>query len=138
MSVIKVWADGRWSNDIHGLDKVYLIKEAIKSQCLNLSYEDAASSLEGFEINGKPVVAKPDDFADHFFEDFIMDEKELEDLYRGLHLDQAKFFVFPLDVLKLMPTKDLPLSAKYNQIISAAKAPSHTSGYCVLLKFEDE
>ena len=139
MSVIKVWADGRWSKDIPGLDKVYLMKEAIKSRCLNLSYEDAASSLEGFEINGKPVITKPKDYVDHFFDDFIMAEKELEELYRGLHLDQAKFFVFPLDVLELMPTRDLPLSAKYNQIISAAKAPTYTpKGYCVFLKFEDE
>ena len=32
MSVIKVWnGDGRWSEEIHGLDKVYFIKAAILS-----------------------------------------------------------------------------------------------------------
>ena len=143
MSVINVWAEGRWSEAIPGLDKVYLIKTAIQLRLWLTSYEDAVSSLEGFEINGNPVSDKLEDHDSHYFADDIVDDEleksVLKMLYRQLHLHQATFFVFPLDVLIQMKKKDHSLSAKYDQIISAAKVPIPTpKGYCVLLQFKDE
>ena len=59
MSVIKVWnGDGRWSEAISGLDKVYFIKAAILSayapedRWMSSGYEDC---LSGFELNGQTI-----------------------------------------------------------------------------------
>ena len=144
MSKIRVWtSDGRWSDEISGLDKVYLIKEAIRRRCDLISYEDAVESLKGFEINHYPVSSFLIDDDDRYYEDGVVDhEKEewvLISLNQELPLSQAESFILPLVVLKELQIKDPTLSAKYAQIISAVKVPTPTpNGYCILMRFEDE
>lgn len=142
MSKIKVWADGRWSDEILGLDKVHLIKKAILSQYApmdELEYSDDYDDLmDGFEINGIPISA--DDFdADHY--------KNVEwswfwGSFQGslkIELKDVQTFTMPIAVLRKMSRDDSSLSAKYDEIISASKAPASTPrGYCLNLKFEDE
>ena len=69
MSVIKVWnGDGRWSEEIHGLDKVYFIKAAILSayapedRWMSSGYEDC---LSDFELNGQTI--SPDELDGAFY-----------------------------------------------------------------------
>ena len=144
MSRIRVWtSDGRWSDEISGLDKVFLIKKAIRLSLFLTCYEEAVDSLDGYEINGCPVSDKLDDNDSLYFKDNIVDheleEIVLDRLCRSLQLDQAETFVFPFDVLKRMKKDDLSLSAKYDQIISAAKVPAPTpKHYCLFLRFMDE
>ena len=142
MSVIKVWADGRWSNPICGLDKVYLIKTAILSQYSPADYldnpDDYESLLDGFEINGTHI------YADDFQEDHYK-SKEWDRFWRRFQghmkfeLKNVESFTFPIAVLRHMCRADASLSAKYDEIIEASKAPVSTpGGYCLFLKFEDE
>jgi len=144
MSKIRVWtSDGRWSDEISGLDKVFLIKDAIRRQLYLISYEDAVAALEGFEINHYRVSDFLDSDGDYYNEDgIVIDENEesiLSSLNRELPLSQAQSFIMPLAVLKQMQSKDPSLSAKYNQIISAVKVPTPTPNhYCILMRFEDE
>ena len=142
MSKIKVWADGRWSDEILGLDKVHLIKKSILSQYEpmdDFDYpDDYEDPLDGFEINGRPISAV--DFeADHY-------KNEKWGLFWGslrgcikIELKDAQTFTMPIAVLRKMSRDDSSLSAKYDEIISASKAPASTpKGYCLNLKFKDE
>lgn len=142
MSVIKVWnGDGRWSEAISGLDKVYFIKAAILSayapedRWMSSGYEDC---LSGFELNGQTI--SPDELNGDcyrqeewnsfwsFFEGKI--EMKFSDIYS---------FIIPLVVLESLRKEDKSLSRKYEQIITAAKAPvAPPVGYCLFLRFEDE
>jgi len=143
MSKIRVWtSDGRWSDEILGLDKVYLIKEAIRRRLFLINYEDAEEDLDGFEINHCPVSDFLDEDGDYYNEDDIVrpenKEKFLYSLNKRLPLSQAQSFIMPLDVLKGM-RDDHSLSAKYDQIISLVKVPTPTpKGYCILMQFMDE
>jgi len=142
MSVIKVWADGRWSNAIHGLDKVFLLKKAILSQyfpeeCFD-NPEDYEGLMDGFEINGIPISA----------EDFNEDSYKRNDWgwfwgsFQGrikVELKNVETFTVPIAVLRKMRRDDSSLSAKYDEIISASKVPASTPmGYSIILRFEDE
>jgi len=144
MSKIRVWSsDGQWSDEISGLDKVYLMKVAIRRQCILENYEDAVESLKGFEINHYPVSNFLDTDHDYYYEDGVVDrEKEerfLSHLNNELPLSQVESFIMPLAVLKGMQKGDSSLSAKYDQIISAVKVPTPIpNGYCILMRFEDE
>lgn len=142
MSVIKVWADGRWSDAIKGLDKVYLIKEAILAQYSPedtfFNPEDYEGLMDGFEINGIPISA--DDFSEDHYK-----SKEWYWFWRRFQsrikvdLNNVETFTFPIAVLRKMSREDATLSAKYDEIIAASKAPALTPrGYCVILKVEDE
>ena len=143
MSKIRVWTDGRWSDEISGLDKVYLIKTAIQSQLYLISYEDAVEALEGFEINHYRVTDFLDKDGDYYNEDGIVNQKKEESflnyLNKKIPLSQVQSFITPLAVLKVMKTKEPSLAAIYEKIISATKAPIPTpKGYCLNIKFEDE
>ena len=153
MSKIRVWtSDGRWSDEISGLDKVFFIKEAIRRQLYLISYEDAVEALDGFEINHYLVSDCLDEDGDYYNEDGIVNyEKEdsvLFSLNKRVPLSQAESFIMPLAVLKGMRDKgvrdkegrvDHSLSAKYDQIISAVKVPTPTpKGYCIIMRFEDD
>ena len=142
MSVIKVWnGDGRWSEAISGLDKVYFIKAAILSayapedRWMSSGYEDC---LSGFELNGQTISPDKLDGDSYekeewnsfwsFFEGKI--EMKFSDIYS---------FIIPLVVLESLRKEDKSLSRKYEQIITAAKAPvAPPVGYCLFLRFEDE
>ena len=144
MSKIRVWtSDGQWSAEIPGLDKVYLIKTAIRRQCDLSSYDDAVESLDGFEINHYPVSNFLINEDYYYYEDGIVDHQKeewlLASINKELPLSQVEFFIMPLAVLKGMQKGTPSLSAKYDQIISAVKAPVPTpKGYCISLRFEDE
>ena len=143
MSKIRVWANGRWSDEISGLDKVYLIKTAIQSQLYLISYEDAVKALEGFEINHYIVSDVLDKDGDYYNEDGIVNKENEESILKSLNriipLSQAKSFIMPLAVLEVMKKREPTLAAIYEKIISAAKAPTtDPSKYCVFLRFEDE
>jgi hypothetical protein len=143
MSKIRVWSsDGQWSKAICGLDKVYLLKKAILAQYAPEEMFDDPGDyvglMDGFEINGIPISA--DDFpADHYKRD---EWDWFWAAFQGrmkLQLNNVEAFTVPIAVLRKMSRKDPSLAAKYNEIISASKAPATTPrGYCVILKFEDE
>ena len=142
MSKIRVWTtDGQWSDEIQGLDKVYLIKKSILLNYAPEEYWDSSgydTCLAGFELDGQPL--SPDDFNGSHYK-----EKEWEWFWRtfqgGTRIDFSKvrFFTLPIVVLKSLQKKDTSLSEKYNQIISSAKTPAAIpNGYCLILRFEDE
>lgn len=143
MSKIRVWTtDGQWSDEIKGLDKVYLIKKSILSQYApEESWEyssDYDICLSGFELDGHSL--SPDDFDGSHYK-----EKEWEwfwGAFQGrtsIQFSQVRFFTLPIVALKSLQKKDTSLSDKYNQIISSAKIPSATPrGFCIFLRFEDE
>ena len=142
MSVIRVWADGRWSEEIHGLDKVFLLKEAIKSQYAPVGCFDNPGDydgiMDGFEINGIPISV------DDFFEDHYNDENWgwFWGYFQGsikVELKNVETFTVPIAVLRGMSRRDSTLAAKYDEIITASKAPASTPrGYFVQLRFGDE
>ena len=142
MSVIKVWnGDGRWSEEIHGLDKVYFIKAAILSayapedRWMSSGYEDC---LSGFELNGQTI--SPDELDGAFY------RQEEWDLFWSffegkisMHFSDIYSFIIPLVVLESLRKEDKSLSRKYEQIITAAKVPvAPPVGYCLCIRFEDE
>lgn len=142
MSVIKVWnGDGRWSEAISGLDKVYFIKAAILSayapedRWMSSGYEDC---LSGFELNGQTI--SPDELDGAFY------TQEKWDLFWSFFEGEIKMnfsdiysFIIPLVVLESLRKEDKSLSGKYEQIITAAKAPvAPPVGYCLFLRFEDK
>lgn len=144
MSKIRVWtSDGRWSDELSGLDKVFLIKKAIRLRLFLTCYEDAVEALEGFEMNHYLVSSFLDMFGDYYNADGIVNHENeeliLSSINRELPFSQVQSFIMPLAVLIQMKKKDLSLSAKYDQIISAAKVPTTPpKGYCLLMSFEDE
>ena len=142
MSVIKVWnCDGRWSEAISGLDKVYFIKAAILSayapedRWMSSGYEDC---LSGFELNGQTI--SPDELDGDSY------EKEEWDYFWSffqrnikMKFSDIKTFIVPFWVLESLRKEDKSLSGKYEQIITAAKAPvAPPVGYCLFLTFEAE
>lgn len=151
MSVIKVWAKGRWSKRIHGLDKVYFIKKALLSQyapeeCFEYC-GDYENLMNGFEINGIPISVSDFSAGDYKSDFWGEDYKCLDwSLFWGsftrslnVQLENVEIFTLPIVVLRQMSSEDPYLSAKYDEIISASKAPEPTPrGYSILLKFENE
>ena len=145
MSRIRVWtSEGKWSDEIRGLDKVYLMKTAILKQCCLTNEVDASESLEGFEIDYRWVADalwQLDD-SDYYIDNIVdheKDERFIRLVNKQTPFKDAKFFIIPLAVLKEMQKDDPSLAAKYEQIINASKAPSPApKGYCLMLRFENE
>lgn len=142
MSVIKVWnGDGRWSEAISGLDKVYFIKAAILSayapedMWMSSGYEDC---LSGFELNGQTI--SPDELDSDFYK---AEEWDLFwPVFQGkirMNFSDINTFIVPFWVLESLRKVDKSLYGKYEQIITAAKAPvAPPVGYCLFLRFEDK
>ena len=142
MSVIKVWnGDGRWSEAISGLDKVYFIKAAILSayapedMWMSPGYEDC---LSGFELNGQTI--SPDELDGAFYRE---EEWDLFwDFFQRniiMKFSDIKTFIVPFWVLESLRKVDKSLYGKYEQITTAAKAPvAPPVGYCLFLRFEDK
>ena len=142
MSVIKVWnGDGRWSEEIHGLDKVYFIKAAILSayapedRWMSSGYEDC---LSDFELNGQTI--SPDELDGAFYREEEWDlfwdffQRKIK-----MNISDIKTFIVPFWVLESLRKVDKSLYGKYEQIITAAKAPvAPPVGYCLFLRFEDK
>jgi len=142
MSVIRVWTtDGRWSGEIKGLDKVYLIKEAIlqqyapEEQWESTGYDEC---LNGFELDGQPI--SPEDFDGNWYvnENWVYFWTAFQGKVK-ISLPNVKTFTLPIVVLHSLQRKDPSLSDKYGQILSAAKTPAALPrGFCLLLRFENE
>ena len=142
MSVIKVWTDGRWSNEIKGLDKVHLVKEAILAQYSPKERfddpEDYEGLMDGFEINGIPISAEVFNEDSYNHEDWGWFWGSFQGRIE-VELKNVETFTMPIAVLRKLSRDDSSLSAKYDEIISASKAPASTPrGYCLMLRFEDE
>ena len=135
MLVIKVWnGDGRWSEAISGLDKVYFIKASILSayapedRWMSSGYEDC---LSDFELNGQTI--SPDKLDGAFY------TQEKWDLFWSFFEGEIKMnfsdiysFIITLVVLESLRKEDKSLSRKYEQIITAAKVPvAPPVGYCL-------
>lgn len=131
MSRIKVWTSkGNWSKEILGIDKVGLIKTAIKF---------GERFLRGYEDDREP----------HFEMDFcVLEEYVLEEAERGeLRYDfslygdvrKAKSFIMPLVVLQQLAGYKTILQAAYKALIEAADVPASAGkDYCLLMEFENE
>ena len=140
MSVIKVWnGDGRWSEAISGLDKVYFIKAAILSayapedRWMSSGYEDC---LSDFELTGQTI--SPDELDGAFYREEEWDlfwdffQRKIK-----MNISDIKTFIVPFWVLESLRKVDKSLYGKYEQITTAAKAPvAPPVGYCLFLRFE--
>lgn len=143
MSKIKVYTSkGNWSEDVVGLDKLHIIKDAIRSMCICCDDEP----LKGFEIDNSEL---DDDFDRNAIEQFLDDDGKIIEIDRfwsrfhgankHVKIREAKTFKLPLNTLKLISKKYRYLTSIYDEIISLALVPVPTpKDYCLLLKFEDE
>ena len=82
-------------------------------------------------------------YGDYYNADGIVNHENeeliLSSINKELPFSQVQSFIIPLAVLKQMQKKDHALSAKYDQVISAAKVPTPTpKHYCLFLRFMDE
>lgn len=150
MSKIKVYTSkGNWSEDVVGLDKVHLIKDAIRTMCLcydNRTSELINEPLKDFEIDRSEL---DDDFDRNAIEQFLDDNGKIievdrfwahfNDVNQHVKIREAKTFKLPLNTLKSISKDYRYLTSIYDEIISRALVPAPTpKDYCLLLKFEDE
>ena len=127
-------AVGRRSEAISGLDKVYFIKAAILSayapedRWMSSGYEDC---LSDFELNGQTI--SPDELDGAFYREEEWDlfwdffQRKIK-----MNISDIKTFIVPFWVLESLRKVDKSLYGKYEQIITAAKAPvAPPVGYCL-------
>lgn len=144
MSRIRVWtSEGKWSEEVVGLDKVNLLKRAfLYAWPTEDEYnEDGKFLLENYSFNdNRPLILEPYD------EDFEFDSpwRHIKDSAdkdgKIVRLEDINSFQMPTSVLKHL--RDDPkypyLSGVYNELIEAAKIPSGINVLCLRLLFEDE
>ena len=102
---------------------------------MSSGYEDC---LSDFELNGQTI--SPDELDGAFYRE---EEWDLFwDFFQRniiMKFSDIKTFIVPFWVLESLRKEDKSLSGKYEQIITAAKAPvAPPVGYCLFLRFEDE
>ena len=135
MSKIRVWTpQGDWSEEVIGLDKVNLMKEAISDVYYeNLKYggSDMDGYMENFEIDCRGCVWST--YESHSDETLYWCDKEHR-------IKEAKIFKMPLHTLESMIKKATYLSDVYQKLKNLAKIPAGTvvDNYWLLFKFEDE
>lgn len=137
MSKIKVWTpDGEWSNEVEGLDKIHLMKKAIRMA--SNFVEEIPDPFEGYEIDNGMISSdfemKPSipDFYFDFWRNF-------NHANGGDIISKATNFKLPLCDFKSLIKYDSLCAPLYNELLSAAKIPATASkDYCLLFKFVDE
>lgn len=141
MSKIKVWtSQGKWSEEIVGMDKIHLMKEAIllACNCVDENEEPIEHPLQDFEIDS---IALDDDFDKELDSnaDRVFFWSRFSSANPGIKLAEAKSVKLPLGILKIISKEVSYLTPVYDEIIRKAILPSPTPGnYCVILKFEEE
>ena len=134
MSRIRVWtSEGKWSEEIVGLDKVDFIKTVILREYCPDDNEDYVL----LEIDFTSITTGIFDAYsyEHDIDSFLRKfENELRE--ERMALSEVKTLKVRLSTLKRM-TSHPYLSAAYNAIIAAACVPATVpAGYCLLLKFD--
>ena len=145
MSRIRVWtSEGKWSEEVVGLDKIFLLKHAIRyAWPEDDEFENGKYRLKDYSFNdNQPLIIKGpynEDFEGEGPWRHILDPNDKVD-DKILHLADINSFQMPLSVLKHL--RDDPkypyLSDVYNELIEAAKIPSGIKVVCLRLLFEDE
>ena len=142
MSKISVWSsEGKWSEDVIGLDKVHLMRRAILI-AWGLKEEDEESDLNGYEIDHHFV------FVPSFYDDeehYRPDPDEESIRWRRfagsnphLKFSAVRFFTMPLIDLDRLMKNDPVYAPIYSKIKDAAKIPSSLKVNSILLRFDDE
>lgn len=139
MSKIKVWtSQGKWSEEIVGLDKVHLMKEAIHlaCNCMDENEEPIENPLLDFEIDN---IVLDDDFVKDADSSGVFFWSSFSSANSQIKLAEAKSMKLPLGILKIISKEVSYLTPVYDEIIRKAILPSPTpKDYCVILKFEEE
>ena len=135
MSKIRVWTpQGDWSEEVIGLDKVNLMKEAISDVYYeNLKYNrgELEGYMENIEIDCRDCVWST--YERHSDKTLYWYDKEHR-------IKEAKSFKMPLHTLESMIKKATYLSDVYQKLKDLAEIPAGTAvdNYWLLFKFEDE
>ena len=160
MSNIRVWVgdDGKWSEEISGLDKIHIIKDAILEECRRhfpFREEEDDFFLElDMEIDVVPIsITKKDYFVHDLGEDRLVESANWANLEKrhGIQLASVKIVKIPLFTFCLISKKEKKsghLLPVYKDMVKAAKVPKaildecenekKLNGYSLLLKFEEE
>ena len=166
MSRINVFTScGQWSKTICGLDKVHLMRRAIKYEYVKTGYWEKKTERESdLDLSGLP-----DDYPLEFLRDdnYILSGLEIDlktinanfmDGVSGLKyrskdyidwhlfkevtkidLSKVQLFKMRLCTLQQMAEKDILASAMYKALIEAALIPSPTpDNYCLMFCFGNE
>ena len=127
MSRIRVWtSEGKWSEEVVGLDKINLLKRAfLYAWPPEDEYDDRSLILEPYD-------------EDIEFDSPWRHIKDSDD--KIVRLEDINSFQMPLSALKHLrdDSKYSYLSAVFNELIDAAKIPSGIKVVCLRLLFEDE
>ncbi len=141
MSRIRVWtSEGKWSEEVVGLDKINLLKRAfLYAWPTEDEYDDDGMFLmENYSFNDdRSLILEPYD-EDIEFDSPWRHIKDSDD--KIVRLEDINSFQMPLSALKHLrdDSKYSYLSAVFNELIDAAKIPSGIKVVCLRLLFEDE
>lgn len=143
MSIIKVWVEpeGNWSEGFSGVDKIHLIKDAIRHGCRRCIFEEEnqCEILVGLEIDARPLEVSDEEYMD--LPEEVIRWGAIEKL-NGICIESARILKLPLVVFDEMATAEKTnghLYPIYRAIFKAAKVTEPVpNGYCLLLKFEKE
>lgn len=139
MSKIKVWtSQGKWSEEIVGMDKIHLMKEAIllACNCVDENEDPIENPLQDFEID---AVVLDDDFANDADSSGVFFWSSFGSANPKIKLSEVKTIKLPLGILKAISKEMKYLTPIYDEIIRKAILPSPIPiDYCVILKFEEE